>query len=163
MQLLIIIPAYNEELTIKEVIKGLSRRIKNIQVDTLVIDDGSRDQTKSIAEKMTKVISHQLNRGLGASLATGFAYARLKDYDYVVTFDADGQHNPSDIPKLLSPLLKNRVDVVIGSRLKNAGQMPLVRRTINWLSNVFTWLLFTVWTTDSQSGLRALVKMPFGN
>lgn len=157
-RILIIIPAYNEEATISEVLKGIPRRIKDIRADLLVIDDGSTDRTRYIAEKITQVITHPLNRGLGASLSTGFSYAKLKNYDYVVTFDADGQHNSQDIPSLIEPLIKGNADVVIGSRLIVAGQMPVVRRTINWLSNIFTWLLFTVWTTDSQSGLRAFSK-----
>lgn len=155
-RLLIIIPAYNEQETIGEVLKKLPRQINhNVIVHSVVIDDGSQDKTRFIAEKKTRVISHALNRGLGAALATGFAYARLKKYDYVVTFDADGQHDPKDIPRLLNPLIESKADIVIGSRLGTRGQMPLLRRLINWSSNIFTWLLFTIWTTDSQSGFRA--------
>jgi hypothetical protein len=74
----------------------------------------------------------------------------------LVTFDADGQHHPRDLPTLIAPLLDGRADLVIGSRFLTANKIPLVRRVTLWGANVFTWLLFGVWTTDSQSGLRAL-------
>jgi hypothetical protein len=82
--------------------------------------------------------------------------ARDRRATLVVTFDADGQHHPQDIPALISPLLDGRADLVIGSRLLTANKIPLFRRMTLWAANAVTWLLFGVWTTDSQSGLRAL-------
>jgi hypothetical protein len=76
----------------------------------------------------------------------------------VVTLDADGQHEPQDIPRLIEPILAKKADVVIGSRLINPEGMPLDRRILNWAANLFTLILFGVWTTDSQSGLRALSR-----
>jgi glycosyltransferase involved in cell wall biosynthesis len=95
---------------------------------------------------------------LGGALGTGIAYARKIDADYVVTYDADGQHAPEDIESGLSPIAKGRADAVIGSRLLSPKGMPWYRIVGNWGLNVFTYLLFGLWTTDSQSGLRALSR-----
>jgi glycosyltransferase involved in cell wall biosynthesis len=154
--LLIIIPAFNEEQTVGSVIESLPNKLPGINhIDTLVVDDGSTDKTRSIAKnKKVAVVSHIQNRGLGAALETGFEYARIKQYEYIITFDADGQHRAVYISRILKPLLEGRADVVIGSRLLQTKGMPLVRRIINVLSNIVTYMLFNVWTTDSQSGLR---------
>lgn len=156
MKLLIIIPAYNEEKMIGKVIDSLKKYKKNKNTDLLVIDDGSLDNTyKTVKQKKVTVIRHIINRGLGVSLGTGFAYAAEHDFDYVVTFDADGQHQAADINKIIKPLTKRKADVVIGSRLIDpANKMPKLRKIINYLSNIATFILFNLWTTDSQSGLR---------
>ena len=121
-----------------------------------MIDDGSVDNTYKIAKKIhVKVLKHLLNRGLGAALATGFEYAKKHKYEIVVTFDADGQHKASDIKRIIVPIIEGKGDVVIGSRVLEYRQMPILRRLINLLSNLATYILFGIWTTDSQSGLRA--------
>ncbi|MEK7565618.1 MAG: glycosyltransferase family 2 protein [Patescibacteria group bacterium] len=152
MKILIIVPAYNEEKTLPAVIKDLeSHGYKNI----VVIDDGSTDKSSRIA-KQTKVpvLTHVLNRGLGAALGTGFEYAQKVNADIVVTFDSDGQHKAEDIKKLIAPLITGKADVVIGSRMLNYQKMPKDRLIFNFLANVATALTFGVWSTDSQSGLR---------
>ncbi len=157
MRPLIIIPAFNEEASIKEVISDLrAHGFENI----VVIDDGSSDGTTRQAQKnKVVVIRHLTNRGLGAALGTGFEYARRSLFDAVVTFDADGQHRAKDVKRVLTPLGKGGVDVVIGSRLKSqAGAMPLDRKVVNLLGNILTFVLYGVWTTDSQSGLRAFSR-----
>ena len=139
-----------------KVIRSIPRKIVNFKTDILVIDDGSVDQTSKIAKNNNVcIIRHLINRGLGAALATGFEYAINNHYQHIVTFDADGQHQPQDIPQLLTPLIAGKADIVIGSRLIQPNSMPFFRRIINYLSNIATFLLFNVWTTDSQSGLRA--------
>lgn len=157
MKLLIIIPAYNEEQIIGQVLKLLPRKIRGInKLDRIVIDDGSTDKTAEIArENNTKVLSHMINRGLGGALGTGLEYARINSFDIAVTFDADGQHNPSDIKKVIQPILKNKADIVIGSRLKNKKGMPWYRVLGNFLLNIITYIFFGLWSTDTQSGLRA--------
>jgi len=79
--------------------------------------------------------------------------------EIIVTFDADGQHNPKDIPRLISPILKNEADVVIGSRIiGKKNNMPLFRKILNYLANLSTLIFFGIWVSDSQSGLRAFNK-----
>ena|SRR3989338_621835 len=160
MKLLIGIPAYNEGKVIGSVISSLIKSaINGIKTDILVVDDGSTDSTFTEAEKQGVItLKHLLNRGLGGSLKTIISYAKYKDYDILVTFDADGQHNPSDIPKLIEPIIKGEKDVVIGSRWRLSKNVPLSRVIINKLANLITYLLFSFWTSDSQSGLRALNK-----
>jgi len=156
MKILIVVPAHNEEVKIAEVIRDLKKRnYKNI----LVIDDGSVDKTKQIAIKnKVMVVDHVVNRGLGAALGTGFEYARQKRYDCLVTFDGDGQHQAKDVPKLISVLAKNKADVAVGSRFLTSKKPPFARWLINYVSNIATWLLYGVWTSDTLSGLRAFNK-----
>lgn len=157
MKTLIIIPAYNEEKVIVSTIRKV-RHYYGID-DIVVINDGSTDQTENQSHREgVRVCSHSLNRGLGGALGTGFAIARLLDVDILVTLDGDGQHDPVEISTLLQPLLNNESDVVIGSRLLGRGSMPPIRKLYNVVGNVFTWIIFGVWTTDSQSGFRAFNK-----
>ena len=116
MKTLIIIPAYNEELTIGSVV-ALAKKYG----DVLVVDDGSGDRTSEIArEAGAIVIRHNTNMGKGAALKTGFEYALSREYEIVVTLDADGQHNPDEIPLLMEPIIRGEADLVIGSRYLNA-------------------------------------------
>ncbi len=148
----IVIPAYNEGKTILNVLKSLEiAGYKNI----IVVDDGSRDNTFEVAKKHAKVVvKHKLNRGLGGALGTGIQGALRMGAEYIVTFDADGQHDTKDIQKVLSPLKRREADAVIGSRMIDPEGMPLKRRISNRIANYVTYFLFGVWTTDSQSGLR---------
>ncbi len=156
MKILIVIPAYNEEGTIVSVVTDLRL---NHYSDILVIDDGSTDNTKKLAlDTGVTVVHHTVNRGLGAALGTGFEYARRKGIDILVTFDADGQHQASLIARLVKPIQADQADVVIGTRIEDYQKMPFVRRLLNHLANLITFILFFVWTTDSQSGLRAFNK-----
>lgn len=160
MKALIIIPAFNESQVIGSVVKNLPKRLKGItKVDCLVIDDGSTDETYEIARNSKAlVIRHIINRGAGAATRTGIEFARENDYDLMVSFDADGQHNPKDIDALIAPILKKRADLVIGSRLKTHQKMPTDRFILNWAANLITLLLYGVFSTDSQSGLKAFSK-----
>lgn len=152
MKIIAIIPAYNEERTIGHII----RETKNFVNEVLVVNDGSRDRSGEIAESYgAKVINLSLNRGLGSALRTGIKAAILSNANIIVTLDADGQHNPKDIERLILPILKNEADVVIGTRMKNSQGMPLIRKIANWFGNLFTFMIFGIWVTDSQSGFRA--------
>ena len=154
MKTLIVIPAYNEELTIGSVV-ALAKKYG----DVLVVDDGSKDRTSKIAQEVgAVVIKHEVNRGKGQALKTGFDYALENDYDAVVCIDADGQHNPEEIPLLLEPILEDKADLVIGSRYLNGTHknIPLYRRFGLWVLNITTLLASGAKITDSQSGFRAL-------
>ncbi|MFP4403765.1 MAG: glycosyltransferase family 2 protein [Nanoarchaeota archaeon] len=149
----VILPAFNEEKVIADVIKGIKKEgYKNI----IVVDDGSFDNTTNIALKnKVYTITLPINRGVGAATKTGIDYALTTNSKIIVTIDSDGQHCPKDIIKVLMPIVKNKADVSIGTRLKNPKGMPIIRIIGNWGFNFITLLLFGVWTTDSQSGFKA--------
>ena len=112
---LVVIPALNEAVRIGAVLDRL--RAAAPAVDVLVVDDGSRDATAVTARRHgARVVSHLFNLGYGAALQTGYKVALRDGYDVVVQMDADGQHDPRDVPRLLEPLVAGRADVVIGSR-----------------------------------------------
>jgi glycosyltransferase involved in cell wall biosynthesis len=156
MRVIVIIPAYNEERTIVDVIRGLKQRGFTTLI---VVDDGSSDRTGELASREGAVrLRHILNRGLGGALGTGIRAALRLGAEAIVTFDADGQHDPDDIMPLLEPIELGEAEVVIGSRMLNPRGMPYRRRMANWTANIVTYLLFGGWTTDSQSGLRAFSR-----
>jgi glycosyltransferase involved in cell wall biosynthesis len=152
-RVVVVIPAFNEERTIVEVIQGLKQRGFTTLI---VVDDGSSDRTGELASHEGAIrLRHILNRGLGGSLGTGISAALRLGAEVIVTFDADGQHDPDNIMRLLEPVELGEAEVVIGSRMLDPRGMPYRRRMANWTANVVTYLLFGGWTTDSQSGLRA--------
>jgi glycosyltransferase involved in cell wall biosynthesis len=161
LKLLIIVPAYNEAPVIVDTIKVLRASLKSAKLvcDIVVVDDGSSDATGKVAlPYVDYLLTHRHNCGLGAALATGIEFARRGDYDYCLTFDSDGQHEASDIPKALSQLQAGH-DLVIGSRfIGTHSGMPAGRRIILFLGNLITFLFFGVWTSDSQSGFRGLSR-----
>jgi glycosyltransferase involved in cell wall biosynthesis len=155
---IIVIPAYNEERTIAEVVRGAVAIADRV----LVVDDGSRDRTGELAKQAgALVVRHAVNRGVGAALGTGIEAAVRLGADAVVTMDADGQHRAEDAAKVFARLAQDDIEFVIGSRMKRGddpGKMPLHRVLFNTIGNVLTFLLFGVWVTDSQSGLRGLSR-----
>ncbi len=169
MSIVVVIPAYNEERVIGEVLRQFfAFHVPRSALHVLVIDDGSTDRTAQVASDAGAIVlRHPINRGLGGALATGIAGAlqlitnqQMTNNPVIVTLDADGQHDPAEIPQMIQPILDGEADVVIGSRFKSRIQnpesrMPLSRKFANWCGNFFTWLLFGIWVTDSQSGFRA--------
>ena len=160
VKLFIIVPAFNESAVINKVIRSLPKKIKGIsQVNKLVIDDGSFDETAQKAKNAgVQVIRHSINRGVGAATKTGFEVAKMENADIIVTLDADGQHDTKDIQKIIDPIIKKKSDVVIGSRFKKLQKVPKDRLVLNWLANFATFAIFGVFSTDSQSGFRAFSK-----
>jgi len=155
-----IIPCYNEEATIGSIIV----KAKNFVNEVLIIDDGSKDKTTSIAKELgATVITHKTNNGKSASIKTGFRYALDNNYDYIITLDGDAQHNPSEIPLLLNNLKNNGHDVTLGIRYGNNTEMPIWRKfgkrvldyTISFGNGGFV--------TDSQCGFRAFNKKAVEN
>lgn len=160
--LLIILPAYNEASMIGSVLKELNAHIStldNVNASIIVVDDGSCDGTVEVVKSLKiKLLRHVINRGLGGALATGLEYAKRNNYDIALTMDSDGQHDIEDIIPGIKPILIDKADVVIGSRMLGQKGMPWDRVIINNISNIITWLLFKQWTTDSQSGFRVFNK-----
>ena len=157
MEIVVGIPAFNEEKNIASIIL----KLKKITDKIVVCNDGSSDLTGSIAEKMgAMVINNPRNLGYGAAIREIFIKAKEINADILVTFDADGQHRVEDIVQVTEPILRNEADIVIGSRFLNEGDknVPSYRKagikTITSLANVSTELKLT----DSQSGFRAYNK-----
>lgn len=152
MKPLIVIPAYNEAETLPEVLKDLKDCVK---ADILVVDDGSIDDTMNTCLKNgVRVIRHEINVGLGGAIRTGLETAKRERYEYMVTFDADGQHDPKDVGKMIEAL-RDGGDVAIGVRRIERENMPLIKKIGNSILNTATWVFFGVKSRDSQSGLRA--------
>lgn len=160
MKAVIIVPALNESKIINSVLSGIPNKILGVSsLEILVVDDGSTDETFQEAKRTNAIVlRHIVNRGLGAAIKTGLTWARLQDADVAITFDSDGQHNPKDILKIIAPIVQKKADVVIGSRFKKRQKVPFDRLILNWFANVATYLIFGVFSTDSQSGLRAFSK-----
>lgn len=157
MKIAIIIPAFNEEKNIGQVIE----EVKKIVPWVIVVDDGSVDRTVQLAkEKNAEVLKHLVNSGQGAALKTGTDWAVSQGAEIIVHFDADGQHLADDIKVLIEPIIKNEADVVLGSRfLKKDAKIPLTKKyLILWPAIIFNWFLTGVKLTDAHNGLRALTR-----
>ena len=147
------IPAFNEERTIAKVILQTQKYVDKV----IVCDDGSTDMTAEIAEKLgAVVVRHSRNLGYGAALNTLFREAVKLNPSCIVTIDADGQHNPSDIPKLVEPIVRGEADIVIGSRfLSSKDNTPKYRRLgIKVITGIARKISYPQ-ITDAQSGFRA--------
>ncbi|HPM41413.1 MAG TPA: glycosyltransferase family 2 protein [bacterium] len=150
---LIVIPAYGEAESVADVVAGA---VRAGFPKVLVVDDGSRDGTAGRArEAGAMVLSHIVNRGVGAAVRTGLEAARLMGFDAAVTLDGDGQHDPEELARVLAPVAEGRADIAIGARLLTRGRMPPMVRFFNAAANAVTWLLCGRWYRDSQSGFRA--------
>jgi len=149
METWVIIPAYNEE----RMVEGVIKKTKKYAVNIIVVDDGSKDKTYEIAKK-SKVIAlkHIVNLGKGAALKTGCDYAIKKGAKILIAIDADGQHEPKEIPNFLNALKK--ADVVLGYR-KFHKKMPFIFRLGNLFINKTTRFLYGISLKDTQCGYRA--------
>ncbi|MEQ8702344.1 MAG: glycosyltransferase family 2 protein [Phaeodactylibacter sp.] len=154
-QIWVIIPAYNEGPVIEQVV---SKVIATGFPHVLVIDDGSKDDTARQARNAgARVLSHPINRGAGAAAQTGLAYARRRGWPYVVQIDADGQHHPEDIHRLVAAQVKTDADIVLGSRfLSPSPGIPPTRIFYNRISNILTNTFCKRSYSDTQTGFRML-------
>jgi len=150
LKILAIIPAYNEAERIQPVVQD---SLEHLPV--LVVDDGSTDATAERARQVGALVQSQRpNQGKGAALKAGFRRALDEGYQAVVTLDADGQHDPAEIPKFLEAYQSSAVDLIIGAR--DYSQIPLVRRFSNSVGRVtFSWALGQ-FVPDNQSGYRLI-------
>ncbi len=152
----VVIPAFNEGGAILKVLKEIKDAGHG---NIILVDDGSHDDTFAKAAGLEDIIAlrHFINRGKGAAVKTGIEAAKMMGADIVVTLDADGQHDPKDIAKMIK-LIQDGYDVALGTRLKDPKGMPKYKILANHLGNFFTWLIYGLWVTDSQSGFRAYSK-----
>jgi glycosyltransferase involved in cell wall biosynthesis len=155
--LLVVVPAHDEAESLPQVLDALAEARDDC--DVLVVDDGSTDGSAAIARAHgATVVSHEHNLGYGAALVTGYRWALARDYETIVQLDADGQHDPAQIERLLSPLASGGCDVVVGSRMIAAnGYVAALPRRVG--IHLFAWLgrrLTGRPITDPTSGFIAM-------
>jgi glycosyltransferase involved in cell wall biosynthesis len=153
---LVVIPAFNESALIAAVVTRVRHALPD--ADVLVVDDGSRDATAELARSAgARVVSHPFNLGYGAALQTGYFWGVRRGYPAVVQMDADGQHDPADVPRLLAPVLDGRADIVIGSRfVEDSGYAMGVRTAGRVFLRALLRALGGPNVTDPTSGFQAL-------
>ncbi len=147
----VIIPAFQEESRIADVV----RKARQYCAHILVVDDGSTDGTAEAArEAGAIVVVHPVNKGKGAALNTGFQAARERKAEFVITLDADGQHDPAEIPAFVEAYRRTGIPVLIGNRMADVQGMPLIRKLTN---RVMSWMLSRAmgqYVPDTQCGYR---------
>ena len=154
----VVIAAYNEAARLDRVLRELLAA--GVDLGVVVVDDGSTDATRRVAAgHPIWVLHHPVNCGQGAALRTGLSFALDQGADVIVTFDGDGQHDASDIPRLIEPILDGRADAALGSRfLGRAIGMHASRRLLLCGARMFTRIFSSVNVTDPHNGLRALSR-----
>lgn len=156
MRVAIVIPAYQAAATIGDVVSRARTVLPDAQV--ILIDDGSDDGTGDEGRgRGAVVVTHPRNRGKGVALRSGLARACTEGAEAIVTLDADGQHPPSEIPRLLQPIRDRAADLVLGARARS-GPMPVSRRFTNWLSASLASRIGGQTVTDAQTGFRAFTR-----
>jgi len=149
----VLIPAYNAQSTLGPVLE----KIQSLGIEMIVVDDGSLDETNKIASAHgAYTLRHPFNLGKGAALQTGYRYILQKTYQVVITLDADGQHDPSEIPYLLKVLGNVKPDILIASRAGEFVRMTFLRRFWNRLGAKAVSRLCHSDIRDSQSGFRLI-------
>ncbi|NVM04392.1 MAG: glycosyltransferase family 2 protein [Candidatus Helarchaeota archaeon] len=153
----VLIPAYNEERNLKRLLDELKNYVDKERI--IVVDDGSKDNTRVIAEKCgVCVIFHKSNLGKGEALRRGFKEAIKKNVSWVITMDSDMQHLPTDIPKFLEKAGEGNVDVILGSRMNNIKDMPFQRILSNKITSFLISHRIGQRVEDSQCGFRMISK-----
>lgn len=158
MKVCALVPAYNEEARVAGVVRGARRRLPA----AIVVDDGSSDATAAVAEKAgAEVIRHPVNRGKGAALRTGMERAFGEGFDAVLILDADGQHDPDEIPRFLAAAEQTGAEIVVGSRMEKAAGMPRVRYITNRFTSALISKIAGRRIPDSQCGYRLIRERAF--
>jgi len=155
---LVCVPAYNEAESLPAVLTEIPREVAGLPTQVLVIDDGSRDGTATVATAHgAKVVSHPVNSGQGAALQTGYLVAERLGVDVVVTLDADGQHDPAEMERLVGPIVRDEADFVVGSRRMGAYEAESRARDAG--ITIYTRLINLLGGTqvsDIANGYRAI-------
>lgn len=155
MKTCVLIPIYNEE----KAVGPLVSKIVAMAMDVVVVDDASQDNSASIAEENGAIVlRHGRNRGKGASLRQGFEYILNKDYRAVIIMDGDGQHNAEDIPKFIAAIQGLRKQIIIGNRMENLKNMPLLRRLTNKFMSSLISAIIDQRIPDTQCGYRLIAR-----
>jgi len=152
----VVIPAYNEAQILRDVLRELLNYNRSYHV--VIVDDGSSDGTATVASSFpVHVLTHPVNLGQGAALATGIEYALGEKAEIIVTFDSDGQMRPQDIGTLVNEVLKGGIDVALGSRFLTSppsGMSRMKRIALKW-ATLLTKLTTGLKITDTHNGMRA--------
>ncbi|SDD82610.1 Glycosyltransferase involved in cell wall bisynthesis [Sanguibacter gelidistatuariae] len=155
-KVLVILPAWNEQEALPSVLDDLMLTLPS--VDVLVVNDGSTDATSKVARRgRAMVLDLPLNLGVGGAMRAGYKFARAKGYDIAVQLDADGQHDPREVPVLIASMRNEDADVVIGARFTGEGKYS-VRGPRRWAMHVLSVVLSRVAgtkLTDTTSGFKA--------
>ena len=153
MKTVAVIPAFNEETRVGNVVRDAKKYVKTV----IVVDDGSTDDTAGVAKKAgATVLQHIENCGAGAATMTGIAYARENGAQIIVTLDADEQHSPADIPALIKPIESGKADIAFANRFGQRNRIPLIRRLFNGIGNMITFAATGKWVKDSQCGFKVI-------
>ena len=166
VKILVIVPAYNEEMNIAAVVRNISDArtlLADAVLDVAVVNDGSTDNTLKAAETTEAVVINlPYNLGIGGAVQTGFRYALENDYDIAIQIDGDGQHDPKFLPALIAPITAGSYDVVIGSRFLDTGRTGFRSTFLRRIGiKVFEWInsiIIGQKITDNTSGFRAFNK-----
>ncbi|MBK1631550.1 glycosyl transferase [Thiohalocapsa halophila] len=162
MKLIVQIPCYNEEQTLPETVADIPRQIDGIdQVEVLVIDDGSRDNTVQVARDIgvDHVIRNKRNIGLARSFRKGLDACLVRGADIIVNTDGDNQYAGADIPKLVQPILEGQADMVIGDRETNKiPHFSPLKKFLQYLGSGVVRKLAGIWVPDTVSGFRAFSR-----
>jgi len=158
VNIFVVIPAYNEEKRIRQVLDDLSL----LPYKVVVVDDASNDRTAEIVAQYSKVslLRHKINRDQGAALQTGNQYALAKGADIIVHFDGDGQFLSQEIKDVLAPIVDDDYDIVFGSRfLSKQSDIPSFKKNIIFpLARLVNRIFLGIKTSDPQSGFRAMTR-----
>lgn len=153
MKVCVLLPAYNEEKEIGKIIN----QIRADDLDIIVVDDGSTDNTVNVAQQaQARVISHPQNQGKGQSLRTGFKFILDNNYDAVIIMDADGQHLVQEIRSFIDYAMNSDAGIIIGNRMGHPQNMPLLRRLTNKFTSMLVSRIAKVEIPDSQCGFRLI-------
>ena len=154
MKACVLIPSYNVEQTIGDVV----RKIKEIGLEVIVVDDGSTDDTeRSASENGATVMRHIKNLGKGASIKEGFDFMlKMTNFDTIIVMDGDGQHNPNDIQKFMSRAQECDDDIIIGNRMALTKNMPFVRLATNKFMSFLLSAMCKQRIPDTQCGFRLI-------
>lgn len=152
-----VIPAFNAARHLAGVIDRVARHVDRERI--VVVDDGSADDTREVAARCgVTVAAHDGNRGKGAAIRTGIARAGDLGAEFAILLDADGQHNPDEIPAFVARQRETGADMVVGNRLADSAGMPWLRKATNHVTSAVVSLLAGRRVPDSQNGYR-LVRL----
>ena len=153
-RVLIVIPAYNEAKSLPALVRALNEEVPGC--DVVVIDDGSSDNTREMLKGLARAVTLPCNLGIGGAVQTGWQIALREDYDFAMQVDGDGQHPPSEIPKLLQAMRESEADLILGSRFRSEGGFKSTatrRMGIRFFALMLSAICRTK-ITDPTSGFR---------